>query len=320
MSELQTSALAAQNACQSLGFYFCAADGSDEILPNYTVDLTDDHAVAFLRRLLTADIKELPTGGVTQSFVLNALGLVTDFVTVAHMEEKHYRVIFQSIDTLAWMHQVAKAFDVDFIEPKVNSVVVFGQKRNERFPISKNHCAEFHYQGEKFLVLSLENRLIIQGSADAMNALKAIDAVTLDAMSANTLLILADEPHAMDWMTGDVTPTAIGGARYLNFTDPARMFIGRALTEARYRAEKPKKTVILKSHDDKPKSWFEDPQAVTIAMSDGTPLYKTMRVGVLGNALIARVALDQSINSDDCLWLYADSEDSVAFRVDTLSL
>ena len=98
------------------------------------------------------------------------------------------------------------------------------------------------------------------------------------------------------------------------------MFIGRALTEARYRAEKPKKTVILKSHDDKPESWLEDPQAVTIAMSDGTPLYKTMRVGMLGNALIARVALDQSINSDDCLWLYADSEDSVAFRVDTLSL
>ena len=37
MSELQTSAMAAQNACQSLGFYFCAADGSDEILPNYGV-------------------------------------------------------------------------------------------------------------------------------------------------------------------------------------------------------------------------------------------------------------------------------------------
>lgn len=319
MSELLTSAMTAQQASQSLGVYFCAADGEDEILPNYTVDLTDDHATAFLRRLLTTDVKELPTGGVIQSFVLNALGLVTDFVTVAHVQEKHYRIIFQSIDTLAWMHQVAKAFDVDLIEPKVHSAVIFGTKRQELFSVLPNRCAEVEHDGEKLLVIALPNRLIVQGAASAIDALKSDKTLSLDAMAVNSLLILANEPHALDWMSGDVTPTAIGGAQYLNFNDPARMFIGRALTEARYRAETPKKAVVLQSHDDQPEAWFDDPKTVTIAAPDGTPLYKTTRVGMLGNALIARAALDQSFDSGKCLWIYADNDDNVAFRVDCLS-
>ena len=319
MIEMSSSGAQAAQASQSLGLYFTSRDNDDPFASNFTVDITDPNGVAFLRRLLTIDVNSLFPGHDRGSLILNALGLVTDFAVVAHVREGHYRVIFQSLDTLAWMHQVAKAFDVDFTSPELASALAYGPGIDTLFALEPGRCAQQQLNGHDYFVVRREKSLLIEGSAEAIEALKAIDAVLLDPISAETLSILADEPQALDWANGDVNAEEIGAKAYVDFKDPARMFIGRALTEARMKAARPRHTVILKSHQDNGALWFEDPMQVTISTKEGIVLAKTLRVGLVNESLITRVAIDAAVKADDCVWINGSLQAGVAYSVEEIT-
>ena len=130
MNDIELSGQAAARAAQGVGFYVCPTDPDGLNSLYYTIEVTDAQGVSFLRRLLTIDVKNIHRGEVRQSFILNALGVITDFVWVAHLPDSddHFRVVFQSLDTLAWMHQVAKAFDEEFSTLKVATAVLFADQ------------------------------------------------------------------------------------------------------------------------------------------------------------------------------------------------
>ena len=106
MSDIKLSGQTALKAHTGMGLYVCPNDDEGLNSLYYTIKVNDAQGVAFLRRLLTVDVKNIHRGEVRQSFILNALGLMTDFVWVAHLpdSDEHFRVVFQSLDTLAWMH------------------------------------------------------------------------------------------------------------------------------------------------------------------------------------------------------------------------
>ena len=132
MSDIKLSGQSALKAHTGMGLYVCPNDDEGLNSLYYTIEVNDAQGVAFLRRLLTVDVKNIHRGDVRQSFILNALGLMTDFVWVAHLpdSDEHFRVVFQSLDTLAWMHQVAKAFDEDFTTLKTSTAILFADQTN----------------------------------------------------------------------------------------------------------------------------------------------------------------------------------------------
>lgn len=77
---------------------------------------------------------------------------------------------------------------------------------------------------------------------------------------------------AFAWQANDLMPGDVNGAAYIDFSDPARMFIGRALTEARLKAGEAKKAVVLSSHQDEAEAWFENPSEVILLTEEGVPV------------------------------------------------
>ena len=148
------SGLTALRAKKSMGLYICPEDPDGLNSLYYTIEVNDAQGVAFLRRLLTIDVKNIHRGEVRQSFILNALGLITDFVWVAHLpdSDEHFRVVFQSLDTLAWMQRWAVALNAAIAGSL--PVLVDGGYRNRFFFVTphrveiydKRHL--FGYGGE----------------------------------------------------------------------------------------------------------------------------------------------------------------------------
>ena len=317
-NELLNSGLVAQKAAESFGVYLCNQDEEDLFAPCYTIEINDDHGVRFLRRLLTIDVRNVRRGQVRQSFVLNALGFVTDFVTVVHLPDadEHFRVIFQSIDTLAWMHQVAKAFDVELHDPEVSTALVYGKTLPTIGGLNHEHCCEVE---AGLWVFKTSYGLVVQGKDDQLsNFVSQLGGEQLDWVGAYTLSILAKEPHAMDWMASDVTVDALNGADFVDFSDPSRVFIGRALTEARIRAMQSKKTVVLKSHMDNAADWFEEPDTVVIGNSEGEMFAKSVRFGLLGESLITSVTLPTTADVNSLLWIVGLEGEPLAYTVEEI--
>ncbi len=318
MTQITTSGQTALAAHTTCGVYCVDRQDDDVFAPCYTVEVKGAAGQAFLRRLLTADVKRLPEGGVTQSFILNALGFITDFVTVAHLPgaEPFYRVVFQSIDTLAWMHQVAKAFDVEIVTVDEVTALIYGEKLPAFSGLRVGRCL---WLDNGLWALQTAHGILLQGQSEALDAaLDSIEATRLDWASAYTLSIVAREPHAMDWMTGDVTVDAVNGAAYVDFSDASRVFIGRALTEARIRAVGEMKTVVLKSHMDNGADFFEEPDRVVIADRAGNMVTKTDRIGLLGEALIAPIYLPKNKAIEDCLWVIGVDTEPKAYTVEAI--
>lgn len=318
-NELMNPGEVALKASETCGLYVCNREEDDLFAPSYTIEINDAHGVAFLRRLLTIDVRNVRRGQVRQSFILNALGFITDFVTVVHLpdSDEHFRVIFQSIDTLAWMHQVAKAFDVEFVDPEVQTALCYGKKLPVIEGLSTDHCVEV---AAGVWAFQTEFNIVFQGKAEALDAyLATLSAEQLDWVSAYTLSTLVKEPHAMDWMGADVTVDALNGAKFVDFNDQARIFIGRALTEARVRAMGEKKTVVIKSHMDHASEWFDEPDTVVIGNEEGEMIAKTVRFGLLGDALVTCVTVPATCDVKSLLWIVGINEEPLAYTIEEVA-
>ena len=319
MSEIELSGQIAAKAHAGMGLYVCPVDPEGLNSLYYTIEVNDAQGVAFLRRLLTIDVKNVHRGEVRQSFILNALGLITDFVWVAHLPDSddHYRVVFQSLDTLAWMHQVAKAFDEDFTTVQTSTALLFADQTNTPHGLMPDGKVSTMKTGKgDILVMRVGNLSLLQGPADAFAGFTHPGIEALDELSAMTLCCACGTPLAFAWEVCDMMPSDVDGARYIDFSDPARMFIGRALTEARLKAAEHKKAVVVSSHQDNAVQWFDDPKKVTLLNAEAELVSQTQFVGLLGDKLIACAFVSEHIDPQSLLWVN-DGEDS-AYRVEVI--
>lgn len=319
MSDIKFSGQTALDAQGGMGLYICPNDPEGLNSLYYTVEVNDAQGVAFLRRLLTVDVKNIHRGEVSQSFILNALGLITDFVWVAHLPDSddHYRVVFQSLDTLAWMHQVAKAFDEDFTTLRVSSALLFAEETNSPHGMIADCKVQTIKTGKgNVLAMRVGKMTLLQGEQDAFSNFTHPGITLLDDLSAMTLVYASAHPLAFAWEVKDLMPSDVNGAEFIDFSDPARMFIGRALTEARLKASEHKKAVVVSSHQDNAVQWFEDPKMVTLLSADANPIAQTQFIGLLGEKLIACAFVHQHIDPQSLLWLNEGEES--AYRVEVI--
>ena len=167
--------------------------------------------------------------------------------------------------------------------------------------------------------MQTEFGIILQGQTEQLSDMVlAFEVPQLNWMQAYTCSILVREPHAMDWMTSDTTVEALNGSRFVNFSDPSRVFIGRALTEARIRSGAKKKTVVIKSHMDSAQEFFDSPDTVVIANSAGEVIAKTVRVGLLGDSLIACVTLPADADVQSLLWIVNVEQEPLAYTIEEI--
>lgn len=319
MSEFEMSGLTALRAKKSMGLYICPEDPDGLNSLYYTIEVNDAQGVAFLRRLLTIDVKNIHRGEVRQSFILNALGLITDFVWVAHLpdSDEHFRVVFQSLDTLAWMHQVSKAFDEDFTTVKTSTALLFAdQTQTPHGMMADGKVQVMKTAKGEILVMRVGQFSLIQAEAAAFESFSHPGMEVLDELSALTLCFVGCSPLAFAWQAQDLMPSDVDGAKYIDFSDPARMFIGRALTEARLKVQTPKVAVALVSHQDEAAGWFENPAEVTLLNEAAEPIAKTTFVGLLGEQLLACAYVPQGTEPAKLLWVNEGEEQ--AYHVEVL--
>lgn len=319
MSDIKLSGQRASEAQRTMGLYVCPNDPEGLNSLYYTVEVNDAQGVAFLRRLLTADVKNIHRGEVRQSFILNALGLITDFVWVAHLPDSddHYRVVFQSLDTLAWMHQVAKAFDEDFTTLNVSSALLFAEQTDSPHGMMADGKVQTIKTAKgEVLVMRVGKVSLVQGEKEAFTNFTHPGITVLDDLAAMTLVYASAHPLCFAWEMQDLMPSDVNGADFIDFSDPARMFIGRALTEARLKAAEHKKAVVVSSHQDNAVQWFDDPKKVTLLNAEAELVSQTQFVGLLGDKLIACAFVPEHIDPQSLLWVN-DGEDS-AYRVEVI--
>ena len=319
MSDIQSSGQKALRAQAGMGLYVCPQDPEGLNSLYYTIEVNDAQGVAFLRRLLTVDVKNIHRGEVRQSFILNALGLITDFVWVAHLPDadEHFRVVFQSLDTLAWMHQVAKAFDEDFKTIKTANALLFADQTNTPHGLLADGKVQVMKTGQgDVLVMRVGNMSLLQGEEKVFENFTHPGIEMLDELSALSLCYAQGRPLAFAWQAQDMMPADMDGSRFIDFSDPARMFIGRALTEARLKAGEAKKAAKLVSHQDNGAQWFEAPAEVSLLTEEGVPVAKTHFVGLLGEKLICCAFVSASVESSSLVWL--NEGEQQAYRVEVL--
>ncbi len=188
----------------------------------------------FLARLLTSDASKLAEGALTRTVLLNATGGVLGTALLARFDATHFAVLFleENADALeAWARQVSQAFEATVKIEKLQALPFLGDLAGEA--PARCHCI-------KKTKLSLFNRGWITyavGSDEAIDELarklKAAEARAGDPAMIEALRILAREPAYGLEYDETTSPLEAGLEDALNFDDASRVFIGRALTEAR---------------------------------------------------------------------------------------
>lgn len=318
MTDIQHPGHLAQEAEHTLGYYVTDMEEGDPLVPLYTIEVGDRAGVALLRRLLTIDVKNLRTGQAKPSFILNALGNVMDIAFVSHLadREEHFRVSFHTAETLAWVHQVAKAFDAEFETLDVQTVRVWGNDL-DRFGLSANTNRQLTIAEECVMGVHLGSSILLQGTPNGQ-WIQSLEGRQLDWIAANTLSIVHEESNAIDWMTGDMNPVQLSKTDWLDFSDAYRIFIGRALTEALAKHGTQTETINIVCEQPSGESLFADSTLIGIYTADGQFISKTYRVGMLGDRLIARIELPEGLDLEQCVWVNGESFAETAYRFEAL--
>ena len=176
-------------------------------------------AEKFLARLLTSDVTKLAVGGVERSVAMNATGGVLGTPWVARRATDAYEIILAGDETdalQAWIRQVSVAFEAD-----VGVEVLAGESLGIRFIDMGWMCLAI---GSEANIKALSNNLIKAGAKKG------------EQTGWDALRIFAREPAAGLELDESSSPLETGLEGALNFDDPDRIFIGRALTEARFKA------------------------------------------------------------------------------------
>lgn len=215
------------------------------------VRTSGEAGLKLLRRLLASDAAKFASGDAFRSAMLNASGGVMLEVRALCRGNAWELVLAPSgADSgLAWMRQVAIAFDAEVEDVPAGHAFWLGgpqapevlAKAGAAVP-KAGRFAELKQEEGAFLTVSAfpGNLFLVSGdaaSADAFwqklvaaGAAKAGEAAWETVRAANCLAAPGAEYDESS------SPLECGFENCVDFSDPSRMFIGRALTEARWRA------------------------------------------------------------------------------------
>ncbi len=195
----------------------------------------------FLARLLTNDVRKIPEGGVVRGVMMNATGGVIGTPWVARASQNAYELILASENAdaqQAWVRQVSAAFDAEVKSEELSGFYFVGT-----LPVKEISLAEHGFV--KALGLRFVNMgwiCLAAGPAQAVGALYdnllAAGAKKGEQTGFDALRIFAREPALGLELDEGSSPLETGLEDALDFSDPERIFIGRALTEARANARR----------------------------------------------------------------------------------
>lgn len=193
----------------------------------------------FLARLLTSDVTKLPVGGIERSVMMNATGGIIGLPCVARVDNDAYELILWGDEAdaqQAWVRQVSVAFDAEVECETLSGVPYVGTMPIDGLKLEENHY--INNSGIRFMNLGWMCMVI--GADDAMaslrNNLLAAGAKKGEQTGFDALRIFAREPAMGLEISEGVSPLEAGLIEAVDFSDPDRIFIGRALTEARFKS------------------------------------------------------------------------------------
>ncbi len=196
--------------------------------------LTVDSASKFLARLLVGDPEKLSEGSLVRTAMLNATGGMLGTLLLARESATRFSLFFleENADALqAWARQVSQAFDAEISVRKLSALPFVGDLAGEapargHFIVKTeltllNRGWMSYAIGEKEPVETLISKLTRAG-------VNCADPGVMEA-----LRIMAREPACGLEYDETKSPLETGLEDALDFSDASRIFIGRALTEAR---------------------------------------------------------------------------------------
>ncbi len=196
-------------------------------------------APRFLARLLTSDVTKLPVGGIERSVMMNATGGVIGLPWVARVDNDAYELILwgdESDAQQAWVRQVSVAFDAEIECETISGVPFVGVLPVEGVDLQDHRMV--NTSGIRFMNLGWIS--MVAGDVDAMKSLHtnliAAGAKKGEKTGFDALRIFACEPAMGLEISEGVSPLEAGLIEAVDFDDVDRIFIGRALTEARFKA------------------------------------------------------------------------------------
>lgn len=194
----------------------------------------------FLARLLTSDVTKLPVGGIERSVMMNATGGIIGLPWVARTENDAYELILWGEEAdaqQAWVRQVSVAFDAEIEAETLSGIPYVGTMPIDGLKLEEH--AYVNQAGIRFMNLSWI--CMVVGAHDAMTSMRdnliAAGAKKGEQTGFDALRIFAREPAMGLEISEGVSPLEAGLIDAVDFSDPERIFIGRALTEARFKAQ-----------------------------------------------------------------------------------
>lgn len=193
----------------------------------------------FLARLLASDVAKLAVGGVERTVALNATGGVLGTLWAARTALDAYELILagEEADALqAWIRQVSVAFDADVTVESLSGFYFVGKLPIDGIELQAGRRVEslgigFYDLGWMCLAVGAKEKI----EPLSENLLRA-GAKKGEQTGWDALRIFAREPAAGLELDEGSSPLETGLEDVLDFEDPERIFIGRALTEARFKA------------------------------------------------------------------------------------
>lgn len=200
--------------------------------------LTIEAAPKFLARLITSDATKLMQGSVVRTALLNATGGLLGTVLLTREGQETYKLYLtdDNADALeAWIRQVSQAFDAEVLSEKVPMMPYLGDFAGQ---------APLRGHFEKKTHVTLINRGWISYAVGPEDALKSLIKQLTDAgveegpvETIEALRVMAREPAPGLEYDETTSPLEAGLEDALDFSDSDRIFIGRALTQARFEAK-----------------------------------------------------------------------------------
>ena len=194
----------------------------------------------FLARLLTSDVKKIPESGACRSVMMNATGGVIGAPWVARTARDSYELILASDAAdaeQAWVRQVSVAFDAEVQSESLEGFYFVGKLPVKELEL-KDH-AIVQSLGLRFVNMGWI--CLAAGPAQAVSALYdnlvAAGAKKGEQTGFDALRIFAREPAPGLELDEGASPLDTGLEDAVDFADPERIFIGRALTEARAKTQ-----------------------------------------------------------------------------------
>ena len=193
-----------------------------------------DGKTKFLARLLANDASKLEVGEVRRSVFLNATGGMLGTALLARESLTDYSILLleENADALeAWARQVSEAFDAEVKTEKLFALPFLGDLAGEAPArgrmIRKTKLALFNRGWMTYAVGSKEDATELMGKVAAAGA-KAGEEGVVEALR----ILAAEASYGLEY-DETTSPLEAGFEDVPDFADPSRVFIGRALTEAR---------------------------------------------------------------------------------------